>query len=1030
VLLLALLTGVALLATTDSVEVGLVLVIVGGIGLVAVIRWKPSRRRAGVKPFRSPVLGAALKFLGLAIIITVFLANQTEAANAIWSHHSGAAVKLNWLLYALGTGLIFRGYQMSVRSFDPGDHPDKRPPVLYLRGFDTDGRMSLQPNTLLAWLYGVKPSWGKKGQADVWQEKRVLFAFNPFRIMRMLFNRGAESAAEVLAQGFSRCGPLVAIGRPGDTLALPGADQMFVADERWQQVVLDYLERSQAVILVPANGAGVRWEIDQVFARVPRQRILLYLSAFHGRPDEYAEFRARLRAEHGVELPDGVPETKHSCFVYFEPDGSARLQKVCLRSPLLWPITGSAVDTRRTFRSFISGLAGGERPAPALPRAYPMHEPASLLVAAALAATFVLLPTLWAYRHELMGDMTWTGRYAAKSERMLPSAPVKVVPKLPGPEPEREPAPNNRIPQAPPSAGPPPEPLTPQEVLRAPPRPPEPPPQKPSRQGPPSPKTSPPEPPPEIARLAREAWAGKPVRYEGKAMRYTLSAPPVWAAEPIDQNPEMKRVMEESKKAGIQATLPEHFLALAGGKLARVSAEVQEEEWPPDLIDEVADKQLKLQSQGLQSMLPDLKIREIGRWRFEAGGRAWGEYEWRVDSPVPEIGFTIISRFTSYRGQTLVLGANIMRDDPLVRKLALEVLDTATVIRTSLPGADQSWTGKTIIPTRPGVLGHVRPPVKGQGFAPLSNNSYVVLADEAGWLRVRDEAKEVWFDKDDAVTSDRAVAHFTAETLANPEAPDAYFGRAAAWSLQHEPEKAIADYTEVIKRQPRTVNAYYNRGQLWRQQRQYKKALADFDEAIRLSPDDPDLFARRGNCRYLLSQFDRAAADFDEAIRLGRRQAGIFNNRGMAREKQRHLDQAAADYTEAIRLDPKYVPAWRNRGQLNFTRGRYIDAVNDYSEALKLEPNDADTYNSRGLVYAKMTAYDEAKADYNEAIKLDPEHTEALYNRVWANRKTGNQDAAMKDMDELARLKSEGTRKPKRNISQALENSTQPTRGR
>src|SRR5207248_5204927 len=131
------------------------------------------------------------------------------------------------LLLSFGVGLILMGYRMSVRVFDPGAHPDKRAPILFLRGFDSDGRVSLQPRGFLSAIHGIHPGWNQKsGQAESWnlmQNKGWILVFNPVRLLRMVFNIGVDSVAELLAQAFRKIGPLVAIGRPEDRFALPGA---------------------------------------------------------------------------------------------------------------------------------------------------------------------------------------------------------------------------------------------------------------------------------------------------------------------------------------------------------------------------------------------------------------------------------------------------------------------------------------------------------------------------------------------------------------------------------------------------------------------------------------------------------------------------------------------------------------------------------------------------------------------------------------------------------------------------------------
>ena len=139
---------------------------------------------------------------------------------------------------------------------------------------------------------------------------------------------------------------------------------MYVPDGEWQKIVLDYLDMSQAVVLQPAKSDGVRWEIETVFARVPRHRVLLSMLNFKDRPNLYEEFRDWLVRERGIRLSFSLPFQDNPSFVYFESDGTVRYQPVCYRSPLLWTFVGNAVDTDRTLHTFIQGLHGRQRNLP------------------------------------------------------------------------------------------------------------------------------------------------------------------------------------------------------------------------------------------------------------------------------------------------------------------------------------------------------------------------------------------------------------------------------------------------------------------------------------------------------------------------------------------------------------------------------------------------------------------------------------------------------------------------------------------
>jgi hypothetical protein len=193
---------------------------------------------------------------------------------------------------------------------------------------------------------------------------QFVWLLHPVKLLKLFLNVETYSAEELLAKAFRPCGPFVAIGRPGEFLPTSGADRMYVPDEEWQQVVLDYLKASQAVVLQPARSEGVRWEMEKVFSLVLRHKILLSMLNFKNRPNRYEELRYWMQKEYGVRLPVALPFLDTLACIYFEADGTARTQAICYRSPLLWSFTGNAVYMRKTFDAFISGLHGEPRQLP------------------------------------------------------------------------------------------------------------------------------------------------------------------------------------------------------------------------------------------------------------------------------------------------------------------------------------------------------------------------------------------------------------------------------------------------------------------------------------------------------------------------------------------------------------------------------------------------------------------------------------------------------------------------------------------
>jgi hypothetical protein len=351
-------------------------------------------RTPGRPPFRSRLLGWLVKVAALGYFAFLFFFPVPRVLGAALSSRAG--MRPNPVLLLMGVTLLtlpgwlclHAGYRLGRRTFRPGSHPDRRPPVVYLRSFADDGRTTLQPDTYLASCHGLRPEPGSS------YARKMLDLFitylHPVRMLRLFFDIGADTSEEVLASGFRGLGPFVAIGRPAERLATPGADRMYVGDDEWRGVVVDHLDRCAAVVVQPSVGGSIVWEVKQALARVPLSRILLCMVNFAGTPDEYEDFRLRFEDEHGLTLPRLLPHVPRPCLVYFESDGTPRLQPVCYRTPLVWSFTGDAVGVRRTLRSFLQGVGGEPRALPQPPRRHLFHGLLSLLVLVALAGLVAL----------------------------------------------------------------------------------------------------------------------------------------------------------------------------------------------------------------------------------------------------------------------------------------------------------------------------------------------------------------------------------------------------------------------------------------------------------------------------------------------------------------------------------------------------------------------------------------------------------------------------------------------------------------
>src|SRR5262245_11635289 len=89
---------------------------------------------------------------------------------------------------------------------------------------------------------------------------------------------GLSSEEEQLARALRPFGDLIAVGRPGELLPLPGAVRMYASDAEWKGIVLDRMRAAALVIVRAGAGPGLLWEIEQVRSIRAPETVLILVS--------------------------------------------------------------------------------------------------------------------------------------------------------------------------------------------------------------------------------------------------------------------------------------------------------------------------------------------------------------------------------------------------------------------------------------------------------------------------------------------------------------------------------------------------------------------------------------------------------------------------------------------------------------------------------------------------------------------------------------------------------------------------------
>jgi hypothetical protein len=214
------------------------------------------------QPYRSPILGRLLQGVSVVILVAAAVGYIAVSASAQEGH-------IGWLLAmglglvvaiasAAGMGLYALGKKLAAPTVADTLAADSRAPVVYLRSFGADDAAATDA-------------------ASDYKDSQVAIP--------------GSTEEEHLAAVFGEIGPFIALGKPGETLATPGAARLYVSDDHWQASVTDWLTRCRLVLLRPGTTGGLLWEFQEAVTHLRPDQVVLAI-AFE--PEEYDDFRARV----------------------------------------------------------------------------------------------------------------------------------------------------------------------------------------------------------------------------------------------------------------------------------------------------------------------------------------------------------------------------------------------------------------------------------------------------------------------------------------------------------------------------------------------------------------------------------------------------------------------------------------------------------------------------------------------------------------------------------------------------------------
>ena len=161
--------------------------------------------RKARNPLRSRWLGWTLKLLGIAYLVVIAprqvagiveLVKRSEFQGVLVAAAFGPAILL-----------IYVGYRLCPRRYEPAKRGDTRKPILFLRPFEDDLKTTLQPTGILSAVTGVRQpgmqyAWRSRMEGWLAAYYDMFLIIHPVRILRMLLDYGVGTSEESLVRHF------------------------------------------------------------------------------------------------------------------------------------------------------------------------------------------------------------------------------------------------------------------------------------------------------------------------------------------------------------------------------------------------------------------------------------------------------------------------------------------------------------------------------------------------------------------------------------------------------------------------------------------------------------------------------------------------------------------------------------------------------------------------------------------------------------------------------------------------------------
>lgn len=217
----------------------------------------------------------------------------------------------------------------------------------------------------------------------------------------------------------------------------------------------------------------------------------------------------------------------------------------------------------------------------------------------------------------------------------------------------------------------------------------------------------------------------------------------------------------------------------------------------------------------------------------------------------------------------------------------------------------------------------------------------------------------------------------------SPWLADWLLTRAERASRNESPAAAIEWYSRAIAGDPQAPDAYVGRAWMLLIEGRYDEALADCDKAVSIDARARSANGIRAQILMIQSKLDAALEAANQELNAGRLSALGFTVRGNMHFVRADFDAAITDVSTAIDLEPRAANHWAGRAIARRELCQFEAALADADHSLWLDPQNETAHLARGNICAELMRQDRAQTDLDSAYNLLKGRLQRTPRNVW-----------------------------------------------